>query len=122
MGTGTLTGTLQKEFWRNYDLRLNYAMDKDYSMFIEIMRDIKLVYLGIQRAIYEKPVIFTETSGRKAPQSAGSGRNQHGRRKARIAKIICVNQEELKKYAGPHKHMTCPCWVCDRSLEDLQKR
>ena len=109
-GNVTLTGTLQKEFWRNYDLRLNYAMDKDYSMFIEIMRDIKLVYLGIQRAISEKPVIFTETSGRKAPQSAGSGRNQHGRRKARIAKIICVNQEELKKYAGPHKHMTCPCW------------
>ncbi len=104
------TGTMQKEFWRNHDILLNYSIDKDYSMFTETMRDIKLVYLGIQKAMYDKPVIFMETSGIAMLQAESSGRKRQNRRKAKIAKVIHVNQEELKKYAEPHRHMTCPCW------------
>lgn len=104
------TGTLQKEFWRNHDLMLNYSIDKDYSLFTETLRDIKLVYLGIQKAMYDKPVIFSEASGETRPQDGNSERKNHGRRKVKIAKTIHVNKEELKKYAEPHKHMTCPCW------------
>ena len=104
------TGTLQKEFWRNHDLMLNYSIDKDYSLFTETLRDIKLVYLGIQKAMYDKPVIFSESSGEPRPQGGSYERKNHGRRKVKIAKTIHVNKDELKKYAEPHKHMTCPCW------------
>lgn len=104
------TGTMQKEFWRNHDLLLNYSIDKDYSLFTETMRDIKLVYLGIHKAMYDKPVIFMETSGNAMTQAESASGKRQNRRKAKIAKVIYVNKEELKKYAEPHRHMTCPCW------------
>ena len=88
-----------------------YAFDANGKVRgTETLRDIKLVYLGIQKAMYDKPVIFSEASGEPRPQGGDSERKNHGRRKVKIAKTIHVNKEELKKYAEPHKHMTCPCW------------
>ena len=110
-GKEACTGTMQKEYWRNHDLRLNYSIMKDSQGFIETLRDIKLAYLAIQRALLNRPTVFQEPTGKKAVPVAGTGNvKKKGRNRVRMVKTICVNPEELKKYAAPHRHMTCPCW------------
>ena len=101
---------MQKEMWRRYYSPLNNLIDDDLDEFTEVQRTVKLLYIGIQKAMYEKPVVFTETSRRSTIQSKRSTGKHRSHRKVKIVKTICINRKEFDDYTGPHKHMTCPCW------------
>ena len=110
-GEKMFMGTMQKEFWRSSKPEVRMSIARDYDGFMEVMRDIKLVYIGIQRAMYNKPEIFVEPSVHPVV-GGGSGKPsaKHTKSKARIVKKIYLNKEQLKIYSAPHRHMTCPCW------------
>lgn len=110
-GKESLSGTAQKEYWRNANPVVNMLADAEPMNFMEIHRDIKLIYLAIQKAMYDKPVIFTESTGEaRAKTVSTSSKKKTKRSTVKVRKTIQLNQEELKKYAEPHSHMACPCW------------
>lgn len=109
-GRVRVTGTGQQISWMNPAFPLSIDAANRNKEFMEILRDIKLVYLGIQNAMYDKPVVFTQVSERPCCTQTGQPGKGSKRRNARVVKTIRLVPEELRKYAEPHKHMTCPCW------------
>ena len=110
-GKERLSGTAQKEYWRNGNPVFNAMANSDPMGFLEIQRDIKLIYLAIQKAMYDKPVVFVESTG--AERVATVPANTKGKKKRSVVKVqktIRLDSAELKKYAEHHSHMTCPCW------------
>ena len=111
-GNELLSGTAGKEFWRLSDPKLLYTIQQDEDGYREFQRNIKLSYIAIQRAMYEKPELFvTMAATPKASATADTKRNSHKRKnKVSVAKKIYLNREEMKRYGVPSRHMTCPCW------------
>lgn len=101
------TGTFQRPVWsRKYDL-----LADDY--LIEYFRYSKLEYMLIQKALYERPEIFRETTKQTviAPQPTKKKRKGKGRRRTvKAIKVLRVSKDEFADYTKAHKEMTCPCW------------
>lgn len=103
------TGTTDKEFWRRRDRDLSFTIMRDRQRYYEHMRDMRLIYIGIQRAMYNKPEVFIESAGKHIMFGSGSGGDSQ-RNKVRVVRTIRMDSEELKRYSAPQRHMSCPCW------------
>lgn len=107
-GKNRRSGTMTKEMWRRDDPGLLYTIMRDQKGYIEHEREMKLIYIGIQRAMRNKPEVFVEYTGRK--QSAGNGKGRRTRKRVPVVRVIRMNREQLRRYSTPQKHMSCPCW------------
>ena len=106
-----MTGTGQRVQWCNHgNYRGSYisANLKDRDI-METFRDIKFIYLAIQRALKYRPTMFYTPTGRKQTGS-GSGEYIPQKHVQHPVRMIRVDAEELRKYAAPLQHMNCPCW------------
>lgn len=114
-GKESLSGTAQKEYWRNANPVVNMLADAEPMNFMEIHRDIRLIYLAVQKAIYEKRIVFIESTGEERTKTVSASSKKKAKRSSvKVRKTIQLNQEELKKYAEPLPLL----WRC-RSLEKL---
>ena len=102
------TGTTDREFWRRRDRDLSFTIMQDQQRYHEHMRDMRLIYIGIQRAMYNKPEVFIESTGRRIMSGSGSGGRR--RNKVRVVRTIRMDGGELRRYSSPQRHMSCPCW------------
>lgn len=94
-------------------LRVNYGFKsklKTADTFDEACKFINLVYLGIQKAMYEKPEVFYESKNTFRPKSTAGETKYREKRKARVVKQIRINTDKLKKCMVSNRHMQCPCW------------
>jgi hypothetical protein len=110
-GKKEVTGTGQRIQWCNHenDRGLYVAVHQDDQDIMETFRDIKFMYLAIQRALKYRPTVFYTPTGRKQTGS-GSGEYIPQKHVQHPVRMIRVDEEELKKYATPLRHMNCPCW------------
>lgn len=100
-----MTCTYQRPVWAR-DWRI---MEDRY--LIDLFRYIKFGYMLIQKALYERPVVFSEAPSRKVSRPAYSPKGQ--RKKKRVVKAVRVmrtNAEEFARYAKKQREMSCPCW------------
>ena len=109
-GIELVTGTAQRISWMNEDFPLGFEAAQRDKEFNETLRDIKLIYLAIENAMNDKPVVFTMVSEHPRRTQKNSEGNHRKRRSVKVVKTIRLVPEELQKYAEPHRHMTCPCW------------
>lgn len=72
------------------------------------LRNVKLAYLLIQKAIMDRPTIFTERKISRPIECSKKKRNK--KRKVRVIRVLRVNQEELAEYTKTHRKIECPCW------------
>ena len=109
-----LTGTLTKEMWRSeafyeiFPLTEESMSSPRYAEFVEVQRGMKLIYIAVQSAMYNKPTVFTKTASRRV--STHSSKEGKRRNKVKVVKTISLNSEELKSYTASHRHIECPCW------------
>lgn len=106
------TGTCDKIMWLNAETGIadfidNHLHDQEIA---EVFRNIRLIYLSIQRAMNHHPTVFYSPTGRTNVQRDGSSYQRKEKAPCRVVRKIRLNRDELKKYAGPVKHMQCPCW------------
>ena len=111
IGEKVMTATGQVVHWTNSDTEIGEIIHENRldQEFLEIFRDIKLSYLAIQRALKHRPTMFYTPTGRKqtGPDSGEYIPQKHTQHPVRM---IRVDEEELRKYAEPLRHMKCPCW------------
>ena len=111
-GAKAFTGTSNAIQWRNSDSpwyeRISNTSDQAAQ---ELFRDIRLIYIAIQRAFKYKPEVFHVAGIKKSePVAPGTHKKKSYKTRVRFVKMICINQEVTKRYAQPVKHMSCPCW------------
>ena len=102
-----ITGTYQRPMWvKEYNL-----LQDEY--LIEYFRYAKLEYMLIQKALYERPEVFRETSKQMVmgPQPTKKKRKGKGRRRVvRAVKVLRISQDEFADYTKVRREMSCPCW------------
>jgi hypothetical protein len=103
------SGTTDKEFWRRPDEELYLTIMNDPHRYFEHTRDMRLIYLGIQRAMYRKPEVFIESTGRRKITNPG-GKGSRRRNRVRVIRTIRLDGDQLRRYSTPQRHMSCPCW------------
>lgn len=100
-----MTCTYQRPVWaRDWQI-----MEDRY--LIDLFRYIKFGYMLVQKALYERPAVFSEVSSRKVSRPAYSPKGQ--RKKKRVVKAVRVmrtNAEEFARYAEQQRKISCPCW------------
>jgi len=97
--------TYQQPVWTS-DPRV---LDDDY--FQEYSRYIKFAYMLVQKALYDRPTIFTKTSSYRTSQPVRSG-GTHKRKKrvVRTVRVLRINNEEFAGYVKTQRVIACPCW------------
>lgn len=99
------TCTYQRPVWaRDWQI-----MEDRY--LIDLFRYIKFGYMLIQKALYERPVVFSEASSRKVSRPAYSPKgNRKRKRVVKAVRVMRTNAEEFARYARKQREMSCPCW------------
>ena len=103
----TTTGTYQRPMWvKERDL-----LQDEY--LTEYFRYSKMEYILIQKALYERPEVFTETGKQMVIDTKPTGKKKKGKGRRRIVKavkVLRVSQDEFADYTRVHREMSCPCW------------
>ena len=110
-GKVVVTAMSSREMWHSSDVGMSEYIEQNTQLYLEIIRNIKLIYLAVQKAMYDKPVVFTLTDKTKIRHGMGHTNKKHKKKnKVKVIKRYVLNPEELKKYGEPQRHMSCPCW------------
>ncbi len=85
------------------------VLEDDY--FQDYSRYIKFAYMLVQKALYDRPTIFTKASSYRTSQPVRSG-GAHKRRKraVRTVRVLRINNEEFAGYVKTQRVIACPCW------------
>ena len=84
-------------------------LDDDY--FQDYSRYIKFAYMLIQKALYDRPMIFSKVSSRKTNQPAhSSGVHKRKKRIVRTVRVLRVSSEDFARYVKTQRVIFCPCW------------
>lgn len=100
-----MTATYQRPVWAK-----DWKLLED-SYLVDMFRYVKFSYMLIQKALYERPVVFREVASRKVSRPAYGGKGD--RKKKRVVKAVRVlrtNAEEFAGYAKKQREISCPCW------------
>lgn len=99
---------LDKPVWAKNDFIP--MKDDDDGYIFEMFRYIKFAYMLIQKALYDRPVIFQKVSGRRI----SCGHSGHGKkkqkRKVRAVKVMRIQSGEFQGYVKTQRKITCPSW------------
>lgn len=76
----------------------------------EFMRTIKIAYIAIQKAIADRPTIFSERQISRPIECSSKKKKKSNKRKVRVIRVLRINQDELTKYTKTHRKIECPCW------------
>lgn len=100
-----MTATYQRPVWAK-----DWQILED-SYLIDLFRYVKFGYMLIQKALYERPVVFCETSSRKVsrPPYGGKG-NRKKKREVKAVRVMRTNAKEFAKYTIKQREISCPCW------------
>lgn len=109
-GENVDSGTMTKEMWRRDDPDLLFTIMQDKERYVEHKREMKLIYLGIQRAMYNKPEVFIESAGKSVSAGERSGGRSRCRNRVSVVRTIRMDSNQLRRYSTPQRHMSCPCW------------
>ena len=73
---------------------------------------VKFSFLAVQKAIQDRPTIFTERKITRPIENIGSSkkRKKNKKRKVRVIRIMRLNSDELTEYVKTHRKIECPCW------------
>ena len=77
------------------------------------MKKMKCLYMLIQKMLYERPILFIETSKREIPIGTKIKKTKHQTLRKRVVKtikILQLNKSEYTTYIGKNRTITCPSW------------
>ncbi len=100
-----MTATYQRPVWAK-----DWQILED-SYLIDLFRYVKFGYMLIQKALYERPVVFCETSSRKVSRPPYGGKGDRKKKRAvKAVRVMRTNAEEFARYAKKQREISCPCW------------
>ena len=102
---GTATGN--QTIFRSDDPRLTNASE-DEQWFEDAFIALRRVYVAVQETMINRPEVFY--CSHRRTHTTHSGKKGKRRKKVRVIRRICINRNELTKYASSGKHMMCACW------------
>ena len=108
----TLNMTASQQMWIASNTPVYEDAVTNEQIFVEFVRDIKLVYMTMQYCFKHRPVLFREIT-EKRPQmtEVSHGKKKKHRNKVRAVKEITIVPEELEAISTTVSHeITCPCW------------
>lgn len=107
-GREKVTSTYSHIVWTRYD----NPMLEDSQANAEFSRNVKLLYMAVQKALYDRPSVFVTGQGRQAAGHGGKGkgRKQEGFRKVKAVRVIRLSKEEMAGYCAESRKMNCPSW------------
>jgi len=107
-GGEKVTSTYSHIVWTRYD----NPMLADGQANAEFSRNVKLLYMAVQKALYDRPSVFVTVQGRPAVrhEGRGKGRKKEGLRKVKAVRVIRLSKEEMTKYCAESRKMNCPSW------------
>lgn len=103
-GERDITGTYQQIVWAAFD---ESFIDAD---LIEHTRMYKFAYMLMQKALYERPVLFRTATIPHSVTKAGKKRNNKAKRIVKMVKVMQIHNDEFEEYIKAQRSMTCPCW------------
>lgn len=84
-------------------------VEDDY--FQEYARYIKFAYMLVQKALYDRPTVFTKVSScRVGHPTHKSGSHKKKKRTVKAVRVLHINDEEFASYVKTQRVITCPCW------------
>lgn len=84
-------------------------VEDDY--FQEYARYIKFAYMLVQKALYDRPTVFTKVSSRRVSHPTHkSGSHKKKKRAVKAVRVLHINDEEFASYVKTQRVITCPCW------------
>jgi hypothetical protein len=115
-GGKNITGTFNKSVWISITNPFIDLFVSNSQEVLEFERGIKLAYLAIQKALYDRPTIFTKNI--KQMSSSHVSNNQKKKKKKRnvvkAVRIIKIDENEMKKLVDELKTtkrtINCPSW------------
>ena len=107
-GGEKVTSTYSHIVWTRYD----NPMLADGQANMEFSRNVKLLYMAVQKALYDRPSVFVTGQGRPAVrhEGRGKGRKKEEFRKVKAVRMIRLSKEEMTKYCAESRKMNCPSW------------
>lgn len=100
-----MTATYQRPVWAK-DWQI---LEEGY--LIELFRYVKFGYMLIQKALYERPVVFCEVSSRKVSRLPYGGKGDRKKKRAvKAVRVMRTNAEEFARYTKKQREISCPCW------------
>lgn len=100
-----MTATYQRPVWAK-----DWQSMED-SYLNDLFRYVKFGYMLIQKALYERPVVFSKVSSRKVSRPAYGGKgNRKKKRVVKAVRVMRTNSEEFARYAKKQREISCPCW------------
>lgn len=97
--------TYQQTVWAADPRILDNGYFQDYSRYI------KFAYMLIQKALYDRPTIFSKVSSHRTNQPVHSG-GVHKKKKriVRTVRVLRFNSEDFAGYVKTQRVIACPCW------------
>lgn len=111
-----ITGTFSKAVWSSKTNPLLELYTIGSQEALEFERGMKLAYMAIQKALYDRPTLFTKRTEQKnsKPLSNDRKRKKKKRNVVRAVKVINVNKIEMKKFVEEmntaKRTINCPSW------------
>lgn len=108
VGREKVTSTYSHIVWTRYD----NPMLADEQANAEFSRNVKLLYMAVQKALYDRPAVFVTGQERPACSHEGkrNGGEKGGFRKVKAVRVIRLSKEEMTKYCAESRKMNCPSW------------
>ena len=103
-GEKDITGNFQQMIWTAFNPAY---LSED---LIEHSRLYKFAYMLMQKALYERPVIFRSATVPHSVAKTGKKRNGKAKRIVKMIKVMQIQNDEFTEYIKAQRSMTCPCW------------
>lgn len=111
-----ITGTFSKAVWSSTTNPLFELYTIGSQEALEFERGMKLAYMAIQKALYDRPTLFTKRT--KHTRGTCPSNNQKRKKKKRnvvkAVKVISVNRIEMQKFVeemnATKRTINCPSW------------
>ena len=114
--TRTETASFSKGVWMRAGTP---AIVEDEQENMEFYRDMKLIYIAIQKAMYDRPTLFKQKPTVSTPPSltgkpSTEPKKKHKMRCVKAVRILQIDSEDmtamLAHAPAPKRPFTCPCW------------
>lgn len=117
-GGQSISMSFSSAVWMSYANPMLQVYSGKNQELLEFERSIKLAYMSIQKALYDRPILFVQnTEHTKMIPETNAGRHkkkpkQHHKIKA--VRVIRVDAFEMEKVIAEmhavRRTMSCPCW------------
>jgi len=115
-GGKEITGTFSKAVWTSITNPFYEHYVRETHETLEFERGLKLAYMAIQKALYDRPTLFTKRTEHKRTirPSNNQKRKKKKRNVVKAVKVISVNHIEMQKLVEEmnetKRTINCPCW------------